>query len=75
MLFRSGILLGGTLITEVIFGLPGMGRLTIDSITSRDYPLVIGCTFTAGALMILSNIVADLVKMKIDKRLIKGLMN
>ncbi|GBD87811.1 glutathione transport system permease protein GsiC [bacterium BMS3Abin03] len=70
-----GILLGGTLITEVIFGLPGMGRLTIDSITSRDYPLVIGCTFTAGALMILSNIVADLVKMKIDKRLIKGLMN
>jgi len=70
-----GILLGGTLITEVIFGLPGMGKLTIDSIYSNDYPLIIGCTFTAGALMILSNIVADIVKMKIDKRLIKGLVN
>ena len=70
-----GILLGGTLITEVIFGLPGMGRLTIASIFSRDYPLIIGCTFAAGALMILSNILADIIKIKIDKRMLKGLMN
>jgi len=70
-----GILLGGTLITEVIFGLPGMGRLTITSIFSRDYPLIIGCTFAAGALMILSNILADIIKIKIDKRMLKGLLN
>lgn len=70
-----GILLGGTLITEVIFSLPGMGRLTINSIMSRDYPLIIGCTFAAGALMIFSNLIADLIKMKIDKRLAKGLLN
>lgn len=70
-----GILLGGTLITEVIFSLPGMGRLTIDSIFSRDYPLVIGCVFTAGVVMILANFLADLVKLKIDKRLIKGILN
>ncbi|MCU0406067.1 MAG: ABC transporter permease, partial [Ignavibacteriaceae bacterium] len=67
-----GILLGGTLITEVIFSLPGMGRLTVDSIFSRDYPLVIGCVFTAGAVMILANFLADIIKLKIDKRLIKG---
>jgi len=70
-----GILLGGTLITEVIFSLPGMGRLAISSILSRDYPLVIGCVFTAGAVMVLANFLADLVKMKIDKRLIKGILN
>jgi peptide/nickel transport system permease protein len=70
-----GFLLSGTLITEVIFGLPGMGRLTINSIFTRDYPLVVGCTFISGMLMIFSNLIADLIKIKIDKRLIKDLMN
>jgi peptide/nickel transport system permease protein len=70
-----GILFGGALITEVIFSLPGMGRLTIDSILARDYPLIIGCSFVAGALMIITNFVADLVKIKIDKRMIKELIN
>lgn len=70
-----GILLGGALITEVIFSLPGMGRLTVDSIFSCDYPLVIGCVFTAGAVMILANFLADIIKLRIDKRLIKGILN
>jgi ABC-type dipeptide/oligopeptide/nickel transport system permease component len=52
-----------------------MGRLAIDSILSRDYPLVIGCVFTAGAVMILASFLADLVKLKIDKRMIKGILN
>ena len=69
-----GILLGGALITEVIFSLPGMGRLTINSILSRDYPLVIGCALAAGALMILATFIADAIKMMIDKRMIKGLL-
>lgn len=67
-----GLLLGGTLIIEVVFGLPGMGRLTIDAIFSRDYPLVIGCTLVAGALVILANLIADIVKASIDKRLLEG---
>ena len=70
-----GILLGGTLITEVIFSLPGMGRLSIDSILSRDYPLVIGCVFTAGVVVILANFIADVVKLGFDKRLLKGILN
>ena len=70
-----GIILGGTLITEVIFSLPGMGRLAIDSILSRDYPLVIGCVFTAGLVMVIANLIADILKLKIDKRLIKGILN
>ena len=61
-----GVLLGGALVTEVIFGLPGMGRLTIDSILSRDYPLIIACSFVAGALMIIANFIADIIKIKLD---------
>jgi peptide/nickel transport system permease protein len=70
-----GVLFGGALITEVIFSLPGMGRLTMNAILSRDYPLVIGCTFIAGMLVIISNFAADLLKAKIDKRLIKDMLN
>jgi peptide/nickel transport system permease protein len=70
-----GIILGGALITEVIFSLPGMGRLTVDSIFSRDYPLIIGCVLTSGIIMIFTNFLADIVKIKFDKRLLKGLLN
>ncbi len=70
-----GILFSGALITEVIFGLPGMGRLTINAILSRDYPLIIGTTFVSGILVIITNLAADLIKVKLDKRLIKGLLN
>ena len=47
----------------------------MDSIFARDYPLVVGCALIAGLLMIASNFLADIIKMKIDKRLIKGLMS
>ena len=70
-----GLLLGGALITEIIFGLPGMGRLMMSSIFERDYPLIIGCAFIAGLLIIVTNLLADLLKMKLDKRMIKGLIN
>lgn len=63
-----GVLLGGLLITEVMFSLPGMGRLTLEAVLSRDYPLICGCTFITGLIMILTNFGADLLKSKIDKR-------
>ena len=70
-----GLLLSGALITEVIFGLPGMGRLTVTAILTRDYPMVLGCTFIAGVFIIITNLAADLLKAKIDKRLIKGILS
>ena len=70
-----GMLLGGALITEVIFSLPGMGRLAVNAILQRDYPLIIGCTLTAGVLVIISNLIADVVKAKIDKRSLKDILN
>ncbi|MBZ0200674.1 MAG: ABC transporter permease [Ignavibacteriaceae bacterium] len=63
-----GALLGGAIITEVIFGLPGMGRLTLEAVLSRDYPLVIGCTIIAGVMVIISNFLADFLKAILDKR-------
>ena len=70
-----GVLFSGALITEVIFGLPGMGRLTVNAILSRDYPLVVGCTFASGVLIIVSNFLADMLKAKLDKRLVSGMLN
>jgi peptide/nickel transport system permease protein len=64
-----GLLLGGTVITEVIFALPGFGRLMINSIFLRDYPLIVGCSFIAAIVIIFSNFAADLIKFKIDKRM------
>jgi ABC-type dipeptide/oligopeptide/nickel transport system permease component len=71
-----GVLLSGSLITEVIFGLPGMGRLAVNAIFTRDYPLIVGCTLVAGILIIVSNLLADFLKAKMDKRLLlKGILN
>ena len=70
-----GILFSGALITEVIFALPGMGRLTINAILSRDYSLVTGCSLAAGFLIILSNLAADIIRASLDKRLIRGSLN
>ncbi|MCK9425020.1 MAG: ABC transporter permease [Ignavibacteriaceae bacterium] len=70
-----GILFSGALITEMIFSLPGMGRLAVGAILQRDYPLIIGCTLTVGTLIILTSLLADLIRLKIDKRLVKGLIN
>lgn len=71
-----GTLLGGALLTEVIFGLPGMGRLTYSAVLARDYPLIIGCSFSAAVFVIISNFIADLIKSLINKRSItEGILN
>ncbi len=69
-----GILLGGTVIVETIFSLPGMGQLTMNAVLARDYPLVVGCTITAGILILIVNLIADIVRVSIDKRLLKELI-
>jgi len=65
-----GVLLGGALITETIFSLPGMGRLTVNAILTRDYPLVMGCAIFSGVMILLANLVVDLYKIKTDGRML-----
>ncbi|MFA7420129.1 MAG: ABC transporter permease [Melioribacteraceae bacterium] len=64
-----GILLGGAIITESLFGLPGLGRLTVTAIITRDYPLVVGCVLLTGFFVLLVNFIADLYKIKRDIQL------
>lgn len=70
-----GMLFSSVLVTEVIFSLPGMGRLAVGAILNRDFPLVIGCTLVAGVLMVITNLAADFIRILLDKRLIKGVLN
>jgi peptide/nickel transport system permease protein len=65
---QFGALLAGTVITETIFAWPGLGRLLIDAINQRDYPLVQGCILTIAASFVLANALADLVNLWLDPR-------
>jgi peptide/nickel transport system permease protein len=63
-----GALLGGAIITETVFGWPGMGRLAIEAVTGRDYPLVQIVVLTLGGIAVLMNLVVDLTYHIIDPR-------
>jgi len=62
------LLLSGALVVEVVFSWPGLGRLTYDSILSRDYPVVLATTALAGALVVVGNLVADVLHGVADPR-------
>jgi peptide/nickel transport system permease protein len=66
---QAGSLLAGSVITETIFAWPGIGRLTVDAIRSRDYPLVQGCVLAIAASYIVINLVTDLAYAWADPRL------
>ncbi|WP_437583226.1 ABC transporter permease [Paramicrobacterium sp. CJ85] len=61
-------LLGGALITETVFGLNGIGKLTADSITQNDQPVIMAVTLLAAALVVVANIIVDLLYSVLDPR-------
>ncbi len=63
-----GFLVGGTLIVEKVFALPGLGALMIDSIVNRDFPVVQGITIVFALLVVVVNLVTDLVYSLLDPR-------
>lgn len=65
---QFGYLLGGTVIVEQIFALPGMGRLLFTSISNRDYPVVQGTVLVIAVLFVLVNLVVDILYRVIDPR-------
>jgi len=66
---QAGALLAGAILTETIFAWPGLGRLVVEAISARDYPLVQGCVLTIGVSYVSVNLVTDLVYQAIDPRL------
>lgn len=62
-------LLGGALVTETVFTWPGMGRLFLDSLGYRDYPVVMGILVLSAVLVLLGNLLADLLSAAADPRI------
>ena len=65
-------LLGGALVTETVFTWPGMGRLFLDSIEYRDYPVVMGILMFSASLVLLGNLLADMLYAVADPRIRLG---
>ncbi|MDR3762918.1 MAG: ABC transporter permease [Acidobacteriota bacterium] len=66
---QFGALLAGTIVTEKIFAWPGLGRLTIDAISNRDYALVQGCLLCIGLTYVAVNFLTDLVYSALNPRI------
>jgi ABC-type dipeptide/oligopeptide/nickel transport system permease component len=65
---QFGTLLAGTIVTETIFAWPGIGRLTMQAISSRDYPLLQGCILVIAVSYVAVNLLTDLFYTLIDPR-------
>lgn len=66
---QVGGVVAGTVVVENVFNLPGLGRLILDSIARKDYPLVQGIVLLYGTLIVLVNVVTDIVYGLIDPRI------
>jgi peptide/nickel transport system permease protein len=66
---QLGTLLGGVLVVEFIFDYPGLGRLTINAVLQRDFPLIQGIAICISAIFVLINIFVDLAATAVDPRL------
>ncbi len=64
-----GALVGGAVITETVFAIPGLGRLTIDSIFARDYPVVQGLTMVLAIMVSVVFLLVDTVQVLLDPRM------
>jgi peptide/nickel transport system permease protein len=65
---QFGFLVGGAIVVETVFALPGTGQLLIQSITARDYPVVQAITVVSAVLVIVVNLVVDLSYSFLDPR-------
>ena len=66
---QIGSLLGGAVITETVFAVPGVGRLMVDSIFARDYPVIQALTLALAVLVCLAFLITDIVQMWLDPRI------
>ncbi|HSV30563.1 MAG TPA: nickel ABC transporter permease [Atribacteraceae bacterium] len=69
---QFGTLLGGAVLTETVFSWPGIGRLMVDSILTRDYPLVQGAVLLIAVSFVLINLVVDVIYAFLDPRINYG---
>jgi peptide/nickel transport system permease protein len=63
------LLISGTVVTETVFAIPGLGRLTVDAILRRDYPVIQGVILLFSFLYVLVNLAVDLLYTVFDPRI------
>jgi peptide/nickel transport system permease protein len=63
-----GILLGGTVVTETVFSWPGVGRLIVQSVTQRDFPVIIAGVFVVSVIFVVVNLAVDILYSFLDPR-------
>ena len=72
ILTRTGLWIGrlvsGVLFTEVVFAYPGLGQLTYDALTARDYPLLQGVLFMVAVTVLVTNFLVDILYPRLDPR-------
>ena len=66
---QAGFLLGGTVVTEAVFARPGLGRLVVDAILSKDLPMVQGVVLLIAAMYVVVNLLVDVATLALDPRL------
>ncbi|HTW72165.1 MAG TPA: ABC transporter permease subunit, partial [Acetobacteraceae bacterium] len=64
-----GTLLSGAVLTEQVFSIPGFGKLIVDAVFNRDYPVVQGVVLVTAALYVFLNLLADVLYVVINPRL------
>ena len=63
------LLIGGAVVTESVFALPGLGRLTVDAIVRRDYPVIQGVLLVVSGVYVLINLIVDVLYVVLDPRI------
>jgi peptide/nickel transport system permease protein len=66
---QLGLLLSGAVLTETIFALPGLGRLVVNAVLSRDYPVVQAAAILTSLLFVLVNLMVDVSYAYLDPRI------
>jgi peptide/nickel transport system permease protein len=62
------LMIGGAVVTETVFGLPGVGNLVVSAVTRRDYPVIQGALLVVAAIYVVINVLIDLLYTVVDPR-------
>ncbi len=65
----SGVVFGGAYLTEIIFGIPGLGRISFNAIFASDYPVVVTITLIGALVVLFTNLATDIVYTRLDPRI------
>jgi len=68
----AALLVGGAIVTETVFGLPGIGNLVVSAVLRRDYPVIQGALIVVAAVYVLINLAVDLIYALADPRVRAG---